>query len=343
MDAAALASPALYPLSFAPDTDRVQLVPLDEAGYRASSFLDQRILDKTGPGDWAPWTEAAKAAAPLTGECDFIFHTGHVGSTLLSRLLGHSPRVFSLREPAVLRALAGFELGGEARLDDWTATFLKLWGRTWRPEQKTLLKATSFASELAPLLMRLNPSAQAILMFVSPSIYLAGILSGAASREELIVNAPARLARLHRRLGRPVWRLEALSEGEAAAMSWLCEVLALARAAAAFPGRVLWFDFQAFLAQPQRGLFAALQRLHGQADPFETAMIAQSPDMGRYSKAQEYAYDPGLRQRVLQQAAAEHAAEIAKGVAWLNAAGGAHPVLAQAMTAAGAAARAGFG
>lgn len=343
LTAAGLASPGLYPLAFDPALELARFVALDEAGYRAASFLDERLPAAAGPGGWTPWPVLEAAAGALDGECDFIFHIGHVGSTLLSRLLGQDGRIFSLREPAVLRTLAQVELdpGRRARLEEWTGVFLKLWARTWRPGQRTLLKATSFTAELAPLMMRLNPSARAILMLVSPSVYLAGVLASDGARREAGFAAALRLARLHRRLGAPAWRLEDLSEGEVAAMGWLCEIAALAHLARALPDRVLWLNFEAFLARPAEGLAACLQRLHGCASPDEAEAMAHSPDMTRYSKAPEFAYDAGLRRRVLAQSAQDHAAEIARGIAWLNAAGNTHPLLADAMRAAGAAARGG--
>lgn len=341
LDADRLASPDIYPLSFDTATQQVGFVTLDEPLYHAASFLDERILAEAGPQVQASWPELLDAASGLGGECDFIFHIGHTGSTLLSRLLGQSERVFCLREPAVLRTLAQAEPGiGAERVQAWAVTFLKLWGRVYRPEQKTLLKATSFAAELAPMLLRLNPSGSAILMLVGPGAYLAGILAGEASREESRTNAPMRLARLHRRLGREAWRLDQFSDGEAAAMGWLCEVATLAKVGAAFPQRVLWLDFDAFLAQPAAGLAAALRRLHGAASEAQVCAMLQSPEMSRYSKAPEFGYDAGLRRRVLAQAREDFADEIARGMAWINAAGAAHPGLAGAMRQAAAATRA---
>ena len=342
MDDPELASPDRYPLTFDPATDRIEFIILNEAAYGAASFLDQRLMETAPPGQWMSASDVQAAAAPLSGECDFIFHIGHVGSTLLSRLLGLHPRVFSLREPAVLRTLAQLQTKPDpsARVDARVRLFLTLWARVYRPEQKTLLKATSFATEIGPQLMHLNPGARAILMFVSPSVYLAGILAGDASREELRALASSRLDRLHRRLGHTAWRVEALGEGEIAAMSWLTEIAAIAEVAAAGPQRVLWLEFEAFLARPAEGLAACLRRLHGEAAPDAVEAMLRSPEMTRYSKAPEFSYDANLRRRVLAQAADQHAAEIARGIAWLNAAGNAHPALADVMRRVGAAARA---
>jgi hypothetical protein len=334
------ASPSLYPLALDVAGDRVGLVALSEAAYEAASFLDERLLPAAGPLRWVGWPELERgvAADAARRESDFIFHLGHVGSTLLSRLLGMSARIFSVREPAILRTLArmSFEAGGadrpwdratfEARLD----RLLSLWARVWRPGQKTLLKATSFVSEIAPLLMRRSPAARAILLFASPAAYMETLFAGDASRGELKAMAAMRLDRLNHRLGGPVWRLDRLSEGETAAMSWTCEILGLAATAAEFEGRALWMDFEDFLDHPAAGLAAALTCLHGSADRAEIAAMLAGPHLARYSKAPEHPYDAGLRRRLRAEARREHGEEIERGIAWLNAAGSAHPAIAAA-------------
>ena len=339
MDLDKLASPDLYPFEFDANTGRTRFVAMDEAAYRAASFLDGRLPAAAQPGQWADWAEL-KAAADRLGdnECHFIFHTGHVGSTLLSRLLGQSPRLLSLREPEVLRVLAREALSDDAdeALAEKVAVFLKLWARSYRPVQRTLLKATSFTSELGPSLMVMDRAAQAILLLVTPSVYLAGILGGGASRDELQALAPMRMDRLNRRLGRAAWRVQDLGHGEMAAMSWLCETVTLATIAAEFPDRVLWLDFEAFLDNPGPNLAACLRKVSGWASPEEVDGMLASPDLTRYSKAPEFAYDAALRRRMLAQGARTHAEEIAKGVAWLNTAGAVNLPLAKAMRLAAA-------
>jgi hypothetical protein len=333
MDAEALASPRLYALSIDAAGERVRLVSLDEAAYRAASFLDERLLPTAGLGEWVSLDDLRRAMRFADAECDFIFHIGHVGSTLLSRVLGEDDRVFAVREPAILRVLAVTALGPQdpAVLRDQTGLFLKLWARVYRPTQRTLLKATSFVSDIAPLMMTLNPSASAILMFDPPSVHLAAILAGEASRAELRSYASMRLTRLHRRLGGQFWRLDALSMGEIAAMGWACETLALAHLAQQFPDRILWLGFDAFLAQPGVGLSAVLHRLHGRAPPDRIETLLRSPHFGRYAKATEHAFDGELRHKILAQAAHDHGEELARGLAWLDIAGADHPVIGDAV------------
>lgn len=326
MDAGDLITPRLYPLSYDGARERVRFVPLGEEDYRAASFLDERVLGSTGFGEWAP-LEALRGAMSLPhAECDFIFHIGHVGSTLLSRLLGEHERVFSLREPAILRTLAIADLASQdsSSLEERTRLFLALWARVWRAPQRTLLKATSFVSELGPLMMRLSPSASAILMSVRPDVHIAAILASEASRAELVVNASMRLARLHRRLGGQVWRLDGLSDGERAAMSWLSEAMALRRLATGFPDRVLWLDFDAFLADPEERLSALLRRLHGRAPQGAVQAVLRSADFGRYAKAPEHPFSSNMRREILNRAAEANADEISRGMAWLERAANAH-------------------
>ncbi len=76
-------------------------------------------------GEWLPAAavEQALAGARDVRALHFIFHAGHVGSTLLSRLLDEARGVLSLREPLPLRAIA--EHFSPARLE----LLLRLWER----------------------------------------------------------------------------------------------------------------------------------------------------------------------------------------------------------------------
>lgn len=330
-DAQLRASPHLLPLDMEAG-ERVALVALSRVDYEKASFLDARM--NLTPVARPAYAELAAAASGLSPACDYIFHIGHVGSTLLSRVLGVHEAVFSLREPQVLRTLAQAEALGAWTpdvLDTRLSVFTALLSRTWAPGQRALVKATSMVGEIAPRLLGMQPGARALMMTVAPATYLSTILGGPNSRRELAMTAPARLARLHRRVGAPRWRLETLSEGELAAMSWACEMAALTDVAARHGERARWIDFDRFLADPKRGLAEALARL-GLADGGVAERLSRSPYFGRYSKAPEYGYTPGLRREVLAQAEQEHAGEIRKGLAWLDAAADAPAVAAALKT-----------
>jgi hypothetical protein len=325
------ASPELFPLAIDPAIDRVRLVRLAAVDYEKASFLDERLAAPVVAEPAFAEIEAAMAGAPVA--CDYIFHIGHVGSTLLSRLLGQHPQVFSVREPHALRTFAAAEVAGTpwagAELDRRLRVFQALFSRTWAPPQRALVKATSLVSGLAPRLMAQDPAGRALLMTLAPEAYLAAIFSG-ANLGDVQQAAALRLARLNRRIGREAWTLAQLSPGEVVAMSWASDLAVFADLARRMPERVLVIDFEAFLADPAKGVAAALAHLHGRSDPAEAARIAASPYLQRYSKAPEYGYGAELRRRVLEQARRTAAEQIRRGLAWLDAAAKAWPVIAEA-------------
>ena len=335
-------SPRLFPYSMDLGSDSVTFVHLAKADYEKASFLDPRILTPQTRACSLPWTEIARAidSAQLKERLGFIFHIGHVGSTLLSRLIGAHPCAFSLREPMLLRGFA--QLKSEPRhapaawgSDAFEARLtraLQLFSRTFEDRELPVVKATSFVSELSATLLSRASAPRAVIMFVSPESYIATILGGPNSRQEARVLAPSRLARLHRRIGGEVWQLASMSEGEVLALSWACEMSALVRAANSGGERVFPVDFDRFLENPAPLLSSVLHHFDIDGTSEEVRAIIAGPDMQRYSKSPDYAYDAALRRDVLQAARAAHGAEIRRGLAWLDRAAGGHAAVRDALT-----------
>jgi hypothetical protein len=326
-------SPAWLPLEV--DRAGVQLVKLDEAAYRKAAFLDERLLQR-GAGRARLDPAAVNAAASgLALRLHYVFHTGHVGSTLLSRLIGEQrDSFFSVREPALLRAAAApAQTPGAAAHTLSLEVMLALLARTWLPSQRAVVKVTSFVSELAPQLLSMSEGARAIFMYADPQAYLRGILIGPNSRIEARMLAAPRRERLVRRLGAVAWRCDPSSEGEQVAMSWLCEMLALFQAARGRDAQVLWVDFDAFLGAPRTGLRAVFRTLGGEPPPAEIDGLLDGPLMRQYSKAPEYAYDAQLRRELLQSAGEQHGAEISRGMQWLARVANQHPPVRELLEA----------
>jgi len=331
------ASPALFPHALEPRTGAVTLVRLAETDFERASFLDERLRASVMPHRSLPWAQVAAAAEGLSERCDFIFHIGHVGSTLLSRLLGAHSRIFSLREPQILRTLA--QLHAEPEAAGWQPgdaearipVVLRLLSRTFAPDQTALVKATSYVSELAAAILERPYGPRAIFMTVRPERFLATILGAENSPSEARMLAPGRLRRLHRRIGSARWRLDALSPGEITALGWACEMTALADGANSAGGRALWLDFDRFLADPRAGLSRCFRHLAIAASDSEINTILAGPGMRRYSKAPEHAYDAALRDRVLDEAHANAGEEINRGMRWLEAAATEFPPIRAAL------------
>ena len=335
-------SPDLFPLDIDVRGGHIRIVRLSEAIYQAESFLDERVLREAAVEFSVSVEVIGREDLPDPPNLNYIFHLGHVGSTLLSRVLGCGASVFSIREPLVLRRLAGFEFELRTSFSPWPRALfnerldavLKLLARVYRPGQVSLVKTTSFVGEMAPLLMARAPLARAILLIARPQIFIASILAGAASRAELPRISNARIARLRQRFPGFEVPVDGLSDGEMAALGWFTELLGLAEAHRRFPDRTIWVDFDDFLSRPRPRLEAILAHLNGEADRDEMEAILRSPDFGRYAKATEQAYDGSVRHRLIGDALVAHRDEFERGLAWINAAANRYRGIATAARAA---------
>jgi hypothetical protein len=310
-------TPDIYPHKLDTAGDLVLLVRTEESAYHACSFLDDRFLVKPVAGIWtrAGALPDAVARVNCARPLHFIFHTGHVGSTLVSRLLDETAPGLPLREPLPLRTIADiFDVTG--RIDERARIFTALWSRGYPHTAAVVLKATSSAGRIAAPLLALLPTARAIYLNLRPEPYLATLLAGENSRRDLQGHAAQRRQRLATRCSVAIPAIS--GAGELAAMSWLVESWSQVDAVSETMSRVLPVDFESFLHDPPEGLAAVLNHFTIAADPRAVADIGQSRVLTRYSKAQEYEYSTQIRTDVLAQSRRDNAADIASGLAWLE-------------------------
>jgi hypothetical protein len=323
-------SPELFPGAFDPLSGTVTLWRLSCADYEQSAFLDGRIAAGKN-GRQVSFSELARAVeeAALPESCDFIFHIGHAGSTLLSRLVGRHPALFSVREPDILRTLAN--LSEKGRRDSYLTHFLRLWSRTFKSGALAIVKTTSFVSEIAADLLSRPGHPRALAMGVAPETYLATIFSGANAPAEARALAASRLARINRRVPAG-WQLQDLGAGEIVALGWACETLCLAEAAETTRDRVLVFNFDRFLADAHETLHGALAHFGVEPTDSDITEILSGSEMRSYSKAPEYRYDADTRRAVLAEGRTRHANHIRHGLLWLERAAAEYPAIARALS-----------
>jgi hypothetical protein len=311
-------SPALYPMALDLARGAFLFVRMDEADYRASSFLDERAVTRGEPEQWLPHEEVehALASATTTRPLHFIFHMGHVGSTLLSRLLDEAGNVLPLREPLPLRAIAeGYDVGAPA-IDRHLETMLRLWERGFAETHCIILKATSATERLGPKLLTMRPQARAVLLNVTAESYLATIFAAPNSAADLNAHGPERMHRLGQ-MGLTIPHPTTL--GELAAMSWLVERLTQTHIEREFGGRVVSIDFDAMLQSLEQTVGGVLHHFQISHTPEQVAAIARSSALSRYSKAPERDYSPALRTELLAEARARYPDEIRAALGWMNA------------------------
>ena len=313
----------LFPHHLDIPSDQLLLTHLDEQTYREVSFLDQRIITPTLQREIAAWSDLSGFSANGQRQPDYIFHIGHVGSTLISRLLGELDDVLALREPAILRQLSDIKL---QHVDhNWTTEQFRQrlsetvgWlSRTFHTNQRVNIKASSFVSPLATQL--LQNADNALFLFTPLELYLQTILAGEASVQEAQHLAPQRLKRLTEHLGQDFVDLVRLSLVQTVALGWLCEMVTLDQAARSLPEtEIIWMDFDVFLQQPSKRLTQIAEHFGYSIEPEQVDQLVAGPIMNSYSKAPEYDYSADLRRQLLAQAAQEHSEQIRKTVLWVT-------------------------
>jgi hypothetical protein len=306
----------------------ILLIQFDASAYRAASFLDDRILSPATQGAWLSIDRVAAAAQTVRQPrpLHFIFHTGHVGSTLVSRLLEETGVVLSLREPLSLRVLADSADGlgqpdsllSAEQFEALQGVFRKLWSRGYEATHSVILKATSSTGRMAVSLLGKQAASRAIYMNLRCEPYLATLLAGQNSPVDLRGHGPGRMRRLQARVSVPLTPLHALSLGELATMSWLVESWSQLDAVRSHADRVLVVDFDGFLANVGASMARIVEHLAIPVGPGYISEVVRSPVLTRYSKAPEHTYTPDLREQVLHDSRGRNREEIRKGLDWLE-------------------------
>lgn len=320
------------------------LIDIGAAALREASFLDDRVLKPSMQGSWVALRRVVEAAGAVRLQpLHFIFHTGHVGSTLVSRLLDETRSVLPLREPAALRELADTfdrlsnidSLIDERGFGVLAATLLRLWSRGDAATQAIVLKATSSAGRIAPALLRQSPASRAIYLNLRAEPYIATLVGGANATIDLRGLGPERFRRLAAYGAVGLTPMHRHTKGQLAAASWLAETWSQQKAADAHGERVLTIDFDALLQDVTAHVARIVKHFGLPHDASYLANIGNSAVMQRYAKAPEHAYSPALRAQILGQARAQHADEIRAGLSWLETLAAASPTVAAVCTRGG--------
>jgi hypothetical protein len=288
--------------------DTVLLVQLTETDLTEHSFLDERIFRPDMKFEWVPWDQFEAQTASLPGEPpSYIFHIGHCGSTLLSRLLAAATGTSALREPLPLRTFAIDCADGNAGMlgDEALGRRLRSFERVWAP---ATIKATSICSNVID---RVSADAPVVFLYQQAETHLAVILAGENALQDLRGFGQNRYRRLVA-FAPDLPPLASLSIGELAAMTWLAEISSGNKGVT---GReVLKLDFDAFLQQPEECLANVCKALDLSATAESCTAAVAGPIMRTYSKAPEHAYGPKLRDEVIADSRQRNAAEISKGM-----------------------------
>ncbi len=320
-----LDDPALLPFKLDLVGRRVLWLRLDAQQRRDAAFLDDRAVPANADGGWLPLDALLAHRAPEAPPAHAIFHIGHCGSTLLSRLLDAWPDVHGLREPLPLRALADAWPTLDAptsrlspsQAHDTLHALWACWSQALPPHRRSVVKATSSCNGLvAPLLSR-HAGVRAVLLDMPLRPYLATLLKSPASVLDAANAAGERLLHLQATGRADGVALHQLDLPQQCAMGWWSEQLryeSLAKDEHA--ARVLRMDFDALLSDPRDAMLRVAD--HFELDRTRIDDVLASPAWGRYSKAQSHGYGRDDREHDLALSMQRHAREIDEAQAWLE-------------------------
>ena len=309
-------SPGWFPHYMDQTRQWVRMVHFPEEDYRQAPFLDARAIDDRKAQDMVAWSFLARLTKPEhRSDAHWIFHIGHTGSTLISRLLGECGDTLCLREPLILRQLpAGMKGAAIERLP----VIRRLLSRCFRESQRAIVKATSNVSELAVQLI--GPSAEggkALFISIDPRDFIVARLT--RDKAELERRAPTRLLRLKRRLPNLDPAEATSSKARLAAMSWACEASSIEAAMGQVgPERWMFLDFASFLRDPASSLINLAHHLGIPVDAAQTQRIVNGPLMGLYSKSNTKLMMTAERQAAEEQTATLNRDAISDALRWLE-------------------------
>ena len=323
--------PELLPWQLDIPGSRLLLALMDEPSYRSAAFLDQRLnQDGRLQAVWVPLQQViadARAGGRRQAPANFLFHIGHCGSTLLTRLLGEDSRLLPLREPLSLRTLAESERltgapGAPVDRAGWETLrelLLLLLTRSYRDGQRTVIKPSSNCNNLMAPVLGSHPGHRAIFLYLNLRSYLANLLRP-QSRNALYVFANDRAADLKRFLPAMDVAFEGLAPARLGALNWTASMAQLVHVQgdAGLAPRVWALEFEDFLRDPAAGLMDLFRFLGAAMEPAQVEGILASGYMERYAKDLRFAYTPGLREADIRQSLEAHRQEIDDAVDWLK-------------------------
>lgn len=304
---------AAYPLyAIDPATEQGLVLHFTPEDYRRASFLDERILAHRQFGGWrlprAELETALAMDAAAMPRLQWLFHIGHCGSSLCSRMLELMPGVLGIREPLPLLTLVQHH--HELWADSWRPLVLRLLARGFDETAAVVVKPTSLVSSLAGPLLKASDGG-ACLLWVDLQTWLATMLRDDVLRQSTLASAGYRL-------GDTPWQNPAEGDGPALAMLWLAEQLRwlALRSDPRLGSRLIDLDFAEVLACPADAI-AGLALHYGIVPPGDLhARIEASSLLRRYAKDQRQMFDAATRARELATALEQHRDAVEAGLRW---------------------------
>lgn len=302
-----LADPDWLPFKLDLAGQKILLVNLPASHVGEAAFLDERALRPGSKGFWIALHDFEQITAPPP-TASALFHVGHCGSTLLSRLLGEAGGIRALREPLVMREIAQGKAQELGAAESW---FRVLWGWLSRSERGPVhIKLTSACANLLPWFLPLGVPATAL--YVDLETYLTSASRGGGAGHDVAAFAQQRgleWKQLYPETPPPS------QPAELAAAGWAVCMTHFTQAQQSKPEQLMLLNFDDWLGNIG-GVTSRLMRHYGFSETLDD--VASIPLLGQYAKKTDVPYDGQARQADLALARSRNGQFVADGLAWLS-------------------------
>jgi hypothetical protein len=230
----------LYPNRLMVPMSQIEIVPMTRETYRASPFLDHRMVRGNGEPAMLPFSALRDRISEFgsPGVTNYIFHNAFACSTLLSRYLDALNGPLVLREPNILYELAtirrfeGQPMLVPLRDISWEMLFGFVQGmlaRRYSPELPTIVKPSDGCNNLMERILSGNAGNRGVFIYSSLERFLSSVLKLQERYEWARIRVRELLMDSYRESGVLPLRPESLSSWQAATMVWVLHTETFAR------------------------------------------------------------------------------------------------------------------
>jgi hypothetical protein len=299
--------------------DAVVFLRLTREQHRAVTFITDDYIPAEAPRLVLRRSDAAAGPpAPL----HFIFHSAYCCSTLLARAVDVDGVSMGLKEPLILNDMVGWRRRGAdpRQLGAILDSVLNLLARPFAPGEAVVVKPSNILNSLAPGMLGLRPSSNALLLYAPLPDFLRSVakkgLWGRRWVRELFIG---QLRDGIVDLGLGEQHYLDLTDLQVAAASWLAQHAVFAGLIEKFgPARVRALDSETLMARPGE-VMARLADLFGLGlDDRAIEAVLAGPAFTSHSKSNA-GFSAADRQAEQRDAASIHADEIGKVAIWAEA------------------------
>ncbi len=290
---------------------RISFAHMSRQSIAREAFLDERKNESVTKNAIATLQSLEPFVEATTSAPAFIFHTAFCCSTLLARALDVPGKTLALKEPSILRDVSDahrmIQSNAErAGVEQAYDIALSLISRPHHAEERTVIKPTNTANNLAPIVAR--SGARVLILYGDLKGFLVSVLKKGEVCKEFVRKQYNIFALENEGVGAiPERQALGFTDLQIAALVWRHQMELFANLLAAPAANNLRsLDFRRLLENPKATLAAVNAHLKLGLSEEEIAAVVNGPVFSTNAKFGDQAYDSESRARDEQALLSQH-------------------------------------